>query len=267
VDGFPALQGAFRLEEYRVASKGCGIEGTVFMEVDVDTGQNGDEARFFCGLAEDSSNGLLGVIASGRPEEDGFEDYLDSIAHPGLVGLRRVLHTRPDEISQSRTFRENIARLGGRNLTFDLCVLQRQLGLARELVRACPGTTFVLDHCGTPSIAENDAPNGAGFRQWQDGIRALAAEPNLHCKLSGISVYAKAEQRTAAGLLPYCETVLEAFGTERVLWGGDWPVVNLGAGLSEWCRITREMLQSLPAGAQSAILTANARRIYRLGPG
>lgn len=260
---FPTLQGRFGLEEYREAAP-ADIHGTIFMEVDVDAGQSAAEADFFCQLANDPSNNLLGVIASARPESEGFEGYLDKIAHPKLVGIRRILHTQPDGLSESPLFRENLRILGHRGLPFDLCVLQRQHGLALELVRACPGTTFILDHCGVPDIAGNEAPHGSGFLEWAKGIRALAAEPNVRCKISGITAYAKEHQRTTEGLQPYIELVIEAFGPARCVWGGDWPVVNLGAGLNVWCSLSRELLSGLSPEEQHAVFSRNAAEFYLL---
>ena len=150
-------------------------------------------------------------------------------------------------------------RLGGLELTFDLCVLQRQLPIALELVRACPQTTFILDHCGVPDIAQNDAPAGEGFLAWQKAIRALAAEPNVNGKISGISAYAPAPLRNAPGLKPYTDTMLDAFGSTRLVWGGDWPVVNLGDGLLAWSTITRELLSGLTDAERFQILTTNGK--------
>ena len=260
----PALQGAFELEDYRQAAAGCGITGSIFMEVDVDAGQAAGEAEFFCHLAEEPTSGILGVIAAGRPEHAGFEAYLDATAHPKLVGIRRVLHTQPDELSQSTFFRENIRLLDKRGLPFDLCVLQRQLPLALDLVQACPDTIFVLDHCGVPDIANNDAPDGDGFKSWQAAIRSLAAEPNTFCKISGLTAYAAEGQRTPDGFRPYFDTVLDAFGSNRCMWGGDWPVVNLGSGLAAWCDMTASLLSGLSDSERSFVFQTNACALYNL---
>ncbi len=260
----PPLQGAFPLEAYREAAAGTGVEGTVFMEVDVEPAENADEARFFCALADDPANRLLGVIASARPEDEGFEAHLDAITHPRLRGIRRVLHTQPDELSQGTRFRENVSRLGARGLTFDICVLQRQLPLARDLARAAPETTFVLDHCGVPDIAGNDAPTGEGWKQWKRDVTALAELPNLNVKLSGITVYAAEEQRNTEALRPYADVLLETFGPGRMVWGGDWPVCNLGSGLPRWCELTDELLAPLAEDERAKILAWTARRVYGL---
>ena len=260
--GFPALTGRFDLSDYQKASADTGIQAGVFMEVDCE--ESADEARYFCSLAEQPGCLIQAVVAAARPESPDFERNLEAMAHPRLTGIRRVLHTQPDELSQSSLFRENVSHLGGLGLSFDLCVLQRQLPLALDLVRACPQTTFILDHCGVPEISANDAPAGAGFLAWEKSIRALAAEPNVNGKISGITAYAPEPLRNAQGLRPYIETMLEAFGPSRLVWGGDWPVVNLGDGLLAWSNISHELLSRLTADERTLILTANAKRIYRI---
>ena len=260
--GFPALTGRFDLSDYQKASADTGIQAGVFMEVDCE--ESADEARYFCSLAEQPGCLIQAVVAAARPESPDFERNLEAMAHPRLTGIRRVLHTHPDELSQSSLFRENVSHLGALGLSFDLCVLQRQLPLALDLVRACPQTTFILDHCGVPEISANDAPAGAGFLAWKKSIRALAAEPNVNGKISGITAYAPEPLRNAEGLRPYIETMLEAFGLARLVWGGDWPVVNLGDGLLAWSNITRDLLSELTPDERTLILSTNAKKIYRI---
>jgi hypothetical protein len=123
-------------------------------------------------------------------------------------------------------------------LAFDLCVLARQLSIAEDLARACDGMPLVLDHCGVPDIA------GGAFEPWAQGIDALARLPHVHCKISGLTAYA-APGATTETIRPWVDHVLERFGPDRCLWGGDWPVVNLGAGLPAWIVMTRELLANL----------------------
>lgn len=260
--GFPALTGRFDLSDYQKAPADTGIQAGVFMEVDCE--ESADEARYFCSLAEQPGCLIQAVVAAARPESPDYERNLEAMAHPRLTGIRRVLHTQPDELSQSSLFRENVSHLGALGLAFDLCVLQRQLPLALDLVRACPQTTFILDHCGVPEISANNAPAGAGFLAWQKSIRALAAEPNVNGKISGITAYAPEPLRNAEGLRPYIDTMLEAFGPSRLVWGGDWPVVNLGNGLLAWSNITRDLLSELTPDERTLILSTNAKKIYRI---
>lgn len=261
--GVPALaQGDFTLDDYRRLTAGQGVAATVFMECAVDDADYKDEARFVAELMRAAGSGLIGQIASCRPETaEGFADWLDEAATLGVVGYRRVLHVVPDDVSQSETFRAGVREIGRRGRVFDMCFLGRQLPVARELAEACPDTALVLDHCGVPDIA------GGAFEAWAEGIAALARLPNVSVKLSGITAYCAPGTATAATLRPWVEHVLACFGPDRMLWGGDWPVVNLGSGLPEWIAITRELLAGLSADEQAAIGHRTARRVYRLPAG
>jgi predicted TIM-barrel fold metal-dependent hydrolase len=257
---FPALAGRFDLLDYQKVTSGLGIEGGVFMEVDCD--ESAEEAQYFCKMAEEPGCLIQSVVAAARPEEDTFEKYLDSIAHPKLVGIRRVLHTKPDELSHSSLFRRHIDLLGKRGLSFDLCVTERQLPAALKLAKACSETQLILDHCGCPDIASHTDASHLEF--WTKQLRAMATLPHVAVKLSGITTYAASAQRKAESLRPYFETLLDSFGPDRLLWGGDWPVVNLGDGLPAWIRITRELVSALNEDNQRKILTSTAKRIYRI---
>jgi predicted TIM-barrel fold metal-dependent hydrolase len=258
--GFPALAGRFDHSDYQSMAHGLGIGGGVFMEVDC--GEMAEEARHFCALAETPGCIFQSVVAAARPEHEGFEKYLDAIAHPRLAGIRRVLHTQADDLSRSDLFRRHVGLLGRRGLSFDLCVAEHQLPIAFELAVACPDTQFILDHCGCPSIASHG--DASLLESWKKNLRLLGELPHVAVKLSGITAYASPAQRHALALRPYFETLMESFGPDRILWGGDWPVVNLGDGLPAWIAITRELVADLTEHDREKILTATARRIYRL---
>ena len=257
--GIPAFEGKpFRLEEYHAAAQGTGITETLFMEVDVDEPQMKAEADFFLQLASQPDSGIIGVLSACRPEHADFPAHLESILHPKLKGLRRVLHTQPDELSQSPLFAKNLARLAQYRLPFDLCMLPRQLPLGAKLVRKQPEVQFILDHCGIPDI------KGGGLDPWRHYIRELAKLPNLACKISGVVAYADPQRVTAAALRPYVEHCIECFGWERVVFGGDWPVCNLTVGLGRWVELAKEIVQAESPERQGKFFASNAERIYRL---
>jgi len=257
--GIPALQGSFRLEEYRIAAEGCGIRESIFMEVDVPEEQSNAEAAFFCSLAEDPANRISGVIAACRPEHSDFAAQLEATAHPLLVGYRRVLHTQPDGLSATPLFRENVARIGKAGLTFDLCLLPRQLAAGAALIDACPDTRFILDHCGVPDIASGD------LTFWRGQLHEISRRPNLACKISGIIAYAAGEI-TADTLRPVVEHAIECFGWDRLVWGSDWPVCNLTRDLGTWTRLLDEILSGSSDDELARLHHRNAREIYRIKP-
>jgi predicted TIM-barrel fold metal-dependent hydrolase len=248
----------FRLEEYRKAAEGTGITETVFMEVDVDSSQMKAEAEFFLEFADERDTGIIGVIASSRPEQKDFSAYLESIIHPRLKGLRRILHTEPDELSRSAHFAKNIGLLAPHQLTFDLCLLPRQLPLGAELLRRTPAVQFVLDHCGIPNVKDN------ALDPWREHIRALSQFPNLACKVSGVVAYCDPQRVTAAAIRPFVEHCIECFGWDRVLFGGDWPVCTLTSSLGRWVEIAKEIFGEESSERQEKFFSKNAERIYRL---
>jgi predicted TIM-barrel fold metal-dependent hydrolase len=258
--GIPALAGqTFRVEEYRNAAAGSDISESIFMEVDVPDDESVSEAAFFCSLAENPANRISGVIAACRPEHADFAAQLEATAHPRLVGYRRVLHTQPDELSTTPLFRENVALIGKAGLTFDLCLLPRQLAAGAALIDACPDTRFILDHCGVPDIASGE------LAFWREQIREISRRPNLACKISGIIAYAAGEI-TANTLRPVVEYAIDCFGWDRIVWGSDWPVCNLTRDLACWTRLLDEILSDSTEGELARFYHLNAREIYRIKP-
>jgi predicted TIM-barrel fold metal-dependent hydrolase len=244
----------FLLDDARSLS-GPAVAGAIFMEVDVDPDCIKDEARWIGGLV--ASGALLGQIAACRPEsDDGMDAWLDECQDLGVVGLRRILHVVDDHLSESATFRANVRKIGRAGFTFDMNFLGRTLDIAYELARACPDMTLVLDHCGTPDIA------GGQWEPWATGITRLASLPHVNVKLSGVTAYVGPGADHTAATRPYIDHVLQAFGPGRVVWGSDWPVCNLGAGLPGWLAITQGVFAGLSADEQADIGWRNACRIY-----
>lgn len=259
-DGIAALANrAFTLDDYRAAAGGASIVGTLFMEVAVDDPDTEAETRHIAGLASDPANDILGLIATARPEtDDGFADWLDTAKSLGSVGIRRVLHVVDDEMSRSETFRANVRRIGAAGMTFDMCFLSRQLPIARDLAAACPETRMILNHCGVPDIA------GGGLDPWRADMRALAERDNVTCKLSGLLAYCAPDKSDHAAIAPYVDHVLEVFGPSRMVWGSDWPVVDLGGGLSKWLDVTDRILADLSRDEADRIGSGTAREVYGL---
>jgi L-fuconolactonase len=142
--------------------------------------------------------------------------------------------------------------------SFDLCVYHSQLSAAIDLVRSVPEMAFVLDHLGKPPIRTGD------MAPWAAHIRELAALPNVQCKLSGMVTEADHKNWTPEQLRPYIHVALEAFGTERIQFGSDWPVSLLGISYGAWIDIVREAVTDLSSSEQEAFFYGNAARFYRL---
>ena len=259
-DNSPALADkSFTIQDYQQLTDDVEIVGTLFMETGVDDKDYQTETRAVARLSEDKSNNILGLIASCRPEQDdGFSAWLDECAELNVVGFRRILHVVDDALSTPETFRRNVRAIGDRGKVFDMCFHARQLPLAVELAQACPNTQFVLNHCGVPDIA------GGELQGWQAGMRAIAREPNIVCKLSGIMAYCSPGQASLAAIQPYVDHVLDTFGAGRIIWGSDWPVVDVANGLPAWISVTQQILEQLSPDEAARIGATNAAQIYRV---
>ncbi|MEW5977280.1 MAG: amidohydrolase [Acidobacteriota bacterium] len=258
----PALNRSFRVPDYLEAAKSLGIEKTVHLEADVDEPFMLEETRHILSLADADDTPLEGVVACGRPEKTGFRNYLNQIAgHPKLKGIRRILHTQPDELSQTGLFLENIGALKDYRLSFDVCVLARQLPIARSWIEKCPEVDFILDHCGNPPIQSGD------LRAWREDLATLAELPNVVCKVSGIVTNADPVRWSSEDLRPCVDHVIECFGWDRVLFGSDWPVCTLAASLRSWVEALQQLVEHAEAGNRHKLFYENAQRVYRLNSG
>jgi predicted TIM-barrel fold metal-dependent hydrolase len=258
--GEPALNRDFSYEDYAREARRGGITDALHMEVDVDPAYIEAETDYAAGKSREENSLLRGAIASCRPEDPGFAAYLErQQANSFVKGFRRVLHVVPDDVSESTQFRENIRRLSGTGLTFDLVVLPRQIPKAIALADLAPDVQFVLDHCGVPDI------KGRVEQPWREYVAEIARRPNVVGKISGVAAYADPDNLTVGTLRPYVEHTIGAFGWDRVVWGSDWPVCTLGGGLSTWIAATHALLAGASQEEKAKLLCGNARRIWRLG--
>ena len=257
--GAPALNRDFLYEEYAREAKRAGIVQTLHMEVDVDPADLEAETTYVAGKARDAGSMLRGAIAACRPEDASFAGFLErQRLNPFVKGFRRVLHVMPDDLSEGALFRDNIRRLAGTGLTFDLCVLPHQIPKAAALADLAPDVQFILDHCGVPDI------KGGGLDPWRENMTEIAKRPNVVGKISGVVAYADADNWTVETLRPYVEHTISRFGWDRVVWGSDWPVCTLGGGLSTWIAATHALTAGASLDEKTKLLSGNAKRIWGL---
>lgn len=245
--------------EYAAQAHRSGIGQVLHMEVDVDPAQMEAETVFVAGLARHPGSLLRGAIAGCAPHEAAFVDYLErQKANPFVKGFRRCLHVMPDDTSRSEAFRSNIRRLGGTGLTYDLIFKGDNLANAIGLADAAPDVQFVLDHFGSPDLMRGkDQP-------WWTLIADLGQRPNVAAKISGIIAYTDPDGWTVDSLRPFFARVIESFGWDRVVWGSDWPVCNLGGGLAQWVAATHALLAGASDDERTKLLSGNAKKIWKL---
>ncbi len=251
----------FVMRDYLEATRGLNVVKAVYMEVDVAADQQVAEAEYVLDLCRQGGTPTVAAVISGRPASEGFGDYLRRFrGNRYLKGVRQVLHTdaTPAGYCVRQEFIRGVRLLGEMGLSFDLCMRPAELGDAARLIEACPDTRFILDHCGNGNVQTRDRT------QWQRDLERLARCRNVVGKVSGIVVTARAGQWSADDLAPVVNHTLDAFGPERVMFGGDWPVCTLRATYRQWVDALRSIVRNRSAADQRKLFHDNAARFYGL---
>jgi L-fuconolactonase len=261
LDGNPLLNQTYELKEYADHTRGVEIEALVYAEVDVAPTYRLLEARWVNDLAAIEPR-IRGIIAS-APMEDGeaVRSVLEALKAigPRVKGIRRLLQGETDDgFALHPDFLDGVKALADYDLSFDICITRHQLPMAIALVQACPGVQFILDHIANPSIANRE------MSPWRERIADIAALPNVACKVSGIATNANRDEWTPDDLRPYIEHILTSFGEDRVMFGGDWPVVLQASSYVRWAEALDAVTADLSEAAKRKLWVENAKRVYRL---
>ncbi|MBV8575623.1 MAG: amidohydrolase family protein, partial [Acetobacteraceae bacterium] len=203
---------------------------------------------------------VAGVV--GWTNFDAADARIDALAtEPLLVGLRPMVQDMADD---DWLLRDQLApalkAMARHRLVFDALVRPHHLSRVAVLADRHPDLTIVLDHLGKPDIATG------GQDAWRRDFARLAGRRNVICKLSGLVTEARADW-TIADLKPYVDHALSCFGPQRLLWGSDWPVVELAGGYTRWRQATETLLRDLAEEERAVIFGETAERVYLNGRG
>ena len=255
----PALSKPYNYEEYEIVANRLGIDECFHMEVDVGEEDIKNETIMLESLSERPGSKIKGIISACRPEQQDFNNFLSWAAEKTLIkGFRRVLHVVSDDVSQSSLFRENIKLLSNNDFTFALCARADQLPIVEELIDACPNVKFILDHCGVPDI-KNDI-----FSSWAAAMKSISKRPNVIAKISGVIAYGDAESWKLADIKPYFDHTVDVFGIDRIIWGSDSPVCQLGGGLPTWVGLTHTLTAEWSKSERQSFYRENAYKLWNM---
>jgi L-fuconolactonase len=260
LDGGGPLATSHTPADYAREAQGLNVVKTIYMEVDVEASQRVAEAEYVLGLCADPENPMAGAVIGGNPADDGFAAYVARFAgNPYLKGVRQVLHGgMPAGTCLQPTFQRHMDTLAEAGLRFDLCLRSEALLEGAELAERHPNTRFILDHCG------NADPKTADRSQWEHAIAAVAQQPNVVCKISGIVAGAKPDSWTAEDLAPIIHHCAAVFGPDRILFGSDWPVCTLTATCREWVEALRTIVSDWSETDRRKLFHDNALQFYEL---
>jgi len=255
----PELEAIYRdfgVPELEAQARLLGVTGSVLVQSqpsDADTDYLlalADKHEFVCAVV-----GWVDLKAPEAPQR-----IRQLARHPKLKGLRPMLQgLAQDDWIDDPALVPAIDAMIENQLSFDALVYTRHLPFLRRFAERFPRLPIIIDHAAKPPIAES------AWQPWQREMAAIAALDNIYCKLSGLVTEA-APDHGLVELKPWVESLLGLFGASRLLWGSDWPVVNLEGGYRRWLRLSEALLVSLSEQQRADVMAGTARRVYRIHP-
>jgi L-fuconolactonase len=246
----------FTLDDLRPELRAARIDATVLVQAAPTVA----ETEYLLGIARNSGGVVRGVVGWVDLGATDAVATLERLAcDPLLRSIRPMLHDLPEADWILRPAVTSALRaLPELGLRFDALVRPRELPALLRLLERESELAVVIDHGAKPDIAPR------AWQPWADLIATAASHPGVCCKLSGLAIEAEPGW-TAGSLRRYVEHLIACFGAERLLWGSDWPVVNLAGGYARWLENTDALLAPLTDAERAAIMGENARRFYDLG--
>jgi len=266
-EGHPLFGRTYRIEDYQ---RDCGdleVEAMVFLECYADFTPTGGQYMEEIAFVEDSAKRdprIRGIVPM-APLEWGsrvapmLAEMRDR--HPTVKGIRRIVEfdDDPRALTLSDSFIEGVNLLAEFDFHFEINVNHTQMDIVREFVKRVPDVPMILDHCGKPGIAEG------AIEQYRDDVKELAQVPNLWIKLSDLPVEADHANWTEADLRPYIDATIEAFGFDRTIYAGDYPICLQATTLPRWVEVLDNAFAGVPEQDLRKFYRDNANAFYRLG--
>ncbi len=260
----PAINQSFHPNDYAHDTGPANIQKIVFVECGVATDEQTaqKEVAWVTQLSAEDPR-IQGIVAHANMEKgEEIRPHLEWLTQQPLVkGVRRLLQSEPDDnYCLQKDFLEGIKLLNEYGFSFDICIKYHQLPAAIKMVEKCPDVQFIMDHIAKPDIKNSHQ------EPWKENIKALAQLPNVVCKISGVVTEADHENWQPDDIRPYIEHVIDCFGPERIMYGGDWPVVRLASTYQRWFDVMQEITKDFSHLDKSRFFQENADIIYRLPP-
>jgi L-fuconolactonase len=254
-DGMEGLRRDFLIDDLRAVTADAGVTSTIVVEAE----RTNDETAWLSRVAA-STNLICGVVGWAPLTSSAAISELERIASlPKMKAIRHPIHDEPDDQFALRDdFNRGIDALRRFDLRYDILIFEKHLPQTTQFVDRHPDQIFILDHVAKPRILDRM------LFPWTKNIRELARRPNVYCKLSGMVTEAAWHTWSDEDLSPYFETVLEAFTPKRLMFGSDWPVVNLASSYRRWIDTARAAIAQLSTTEKERILGGTAVDAYAL---
>ncbi|NQZ77412.1 MAG: amidohydrolase family protein [Ekhidna sp.] len=254
-DNMTILRRDFLPPEFSEELKANGIDGTISVQAD----QSLKETQFLLELSA-GYEFIKGVVGWVDLQSEDISEQLEVLKdHKGLVGFRHIVQSEPNpNFLLGKNFRRGLAALENRDFTYDVLVVPTQLDAVCKTVEELPNQKFVIDHLAKPYIQKKE------MGEWKKHIKRISDHENVMCKLSGMVTEAHWQNWTYDDLVPFIDVVVEAFGTDRIMYGSDWPVCLLAAEYSEVKEIISRYVNNFSDTEKTNVFGLNALKFYGL---
>lgn len=251
-DNMRVIQKNFLPQDLKPELDKKGINGCIAVQAD----QSEDETQFLLNLAGENSwiKGVVGWVDFSSPNiEAQLEEY---VGEPNLLGFRKILQALPPSALEDNAFSNGIGLLAKFGFTYDILIFPKHLDAAFQMVRKFPNVSFVVDHLAKPEIKNQE------FDFWARGIQKLATLPNVYCKVSGMVTEADWRNWQKKDFTPYLNHITHCFGTERLMYGSDWPVCLVAGSYGQVYDLAFDYYKAFSDSEKEAIFGKNACKFY-----
>ena len=252
------LRRSFLPADLEIVAEKNGVQGTVAVQAR----QSITETEWLLELAEVNPlvAGVVGWVPLMAREEELLPLLQRFSGREKLKGFRHVVQDEADDwFLCRRDFQRGVELLSSFGFVYDILVYPRQLPAVLKFVDRFPEQKFVLDHIAKPRIVQREFD-----RSWEVRLRELARRPHVDCKFSGLVTEVLDPQWSAETIRPYLDTAIEAFGSERLMFGSDWPVCLLRTAYDQWIAVLESLTAPWSREEQERFWGANARKTYSL---
>jgi L-fuconolactonase len=230
------------------------IEGCVAVQAD----QSETETFFLTELSK-TNPFIKGIVGWVDLQDEHIDDRLEYFYQfPIIKGWRHIVQSETDGFLNGKKFLRGIQALAKYNYSYDLLINHHQLKQALEFVTKFPEQKFVIDHCAKPDVKNNNV------NDWKKDMMEMATYPNVYCKLSGLLTEVNWNEWTDTDFNPYLDTVFEMYGTDRLLFGSDWPVLNLSGTYRQWKFLLEKYMENHTENDRQKVFGINAAQFYNL---
>ncbi|MDQ2718660.1 MAG: amidohydrolase family protein [Bacteroidota bacterium] len=218
----------------------------------------------------ESETGLLLSFVNENPEIKGIVGWVDLqnenvkerldyfSKFNAIKGFRHIVQAEPAGFLQNKKFLNGIKAMQNFKFTYDILIYENQLEDAIEFINKFPDQKFILDHCAKPDIKNKN------ITEWEKSIHEIAKNKNLYCKLSGLTTETQWNNWNEKDFKPYLDVVFDSFGTDRLLFGSDWPVMLLSGNYTNWKNLIEIYMTNFSLGEKQKVFGNNAIKFYNL---